>query len=371
MYYKGLGVAQNFAEAIKVFRGFADQRRYNIRHRAAMFYIGMMYRNGEGVVQNYDEAIKWLQEAARGWDDAAYELGVMYENGIGVHKNLADAIYWYRKAAASGHEKASAKIEKMTEDAYVENVVTNGVDQHYEDVLTLPGGEKIEMIYCPPGEFLMGSPLIEEGRQDDEAQHHVTITKGFWLGKYPITQEQWGSVMGSNPSCRKGVKSPVNNVSWNDCQEFINRLNHLIGCKTRLPTEAEWEYACRAGTRTMFYWGNVFDGSQANCRGLYGSSSRVCGLSQVPTPIDRYTPNAWGFYDMSGNVGEWCEDWYAECNETATDPLGPRQGEKKVFRGGIFVYEEWQCRSASRDSLSPDGRDFVGLRLCCTAEYAS
>ena len=174
--------------------------------------------------------------------------------------------------------------------------------------------------------------------------------------------------MGSNPSYYKGVKCPVDNVSWKDCQEFINRLNHLIGCQVRLPTEAEWEYACRAGTRTMFYWGNVFDGSQASCWGLYGSSSRVCDVPKVSTPVDRYAPNAWGFYDMSGNMGEWCEDWYSDYNGITTDPIGPRTGEQKVFRGGCIVYQVEKCRSASRDSLSPERRDFVGFRLCCTAE---
>ncbi len=363
MYYKGLGVAQNYAEALKVFRKFADRRS------DAKFYIGMMYRNGEGVEQNYGEAIKWLQKAAQLWSDAAYELGVMYEKGIGIHKNLAEAIDWYRKAAASGQEKATSILEKMKEDAYGTNGATNAVVQHYEDTLVLPGGQKIEMIYCQPGEFLMGSPLIEELRALNEMQHKVEITNGFWLGKYPITQEQWECVMGSNPSHPKGENCPVHYISWYDCQEFIKRLNHIIGCQSRLPTEAEWEYACRAGTRTMFYWGNVFDGSQASCRGLYGSSKRVCGCPTAPTPVDRYAPNAWGFYDMSGNMGEWCEDWYSENKKDATYSLGPSQGASKVFRGGCIVYEAARCRSASRDSLPPDVRDFaIGFRLCCSAE---
>ena len=363
MYYKGLGVAQNYAEALKVFRKFADRRS------DAKFYIGMMYRNGEGVEQNYGEAIKWLQKAAPLWSDAAYELGVMYEKGIGIHKNLAEAIDWYRKAAASGQEKATSILEKMKEDAYGTNGATNAVVQHYEDTLVLPGGQKIEMIYCQPGEFLMGSPLIEELRALNEMQHKVEITNGFWLGKYPITQEQWECVMGSNPSHPKGKNCPVHYISWYDCQEFIKRLNHIIGCQSRLPTEAEWEYACRAGTRTMFYWGNVFDGSQASCRGLYGSSKRVCGCPTAPTPVDRYAPNAWGFYDMSGNMGEWCEDWYSENKKDATYSLGPSQGASKVFRGGCIVYEAARCRSASRDSLPPDVRDFaIGFRLCCSAE---
>jgi len=327
----------------------------------------MMYRNGEGVEQNYGEAIKWLQNAARGWDDAAYELGVMYEKGIGVRNDIAEAIGWYRNAAGRENEKASARLAKMVEDAYGTNAVTSVVDQHYEDSLILPGGHKIEMIYCPPGEFLMGSPLIEEGREDDEVQHRVKITTGFWLGKYPITQEQWECVMGNNPSFPKGLKCPVNAVSWNDCQEFLRRVNGLAGCQAKLPTEAEWEYACRAGTRTAFQWGNSFDGSQMCCRG-YGSSSNNGELPDSPMPVDRYAPNAWGFYDMSGNVSEWCEDWYAEYKGAATDPTGPTSGMQRVLRGGCIEVAVSCCRSAARSKASPDFTALAGLRICCSAE---
>ena len=322
------------------------------------------------LAKNYSEAVKWYRKAAeRGIADAAYELGVMYENGIGVQKNLAEAIDWYRNAAASGHEEARAKLKKMEAYAYGTNCGTNIVVQHYEDALELSGRHKIEMIYCPPGEFIMGSPLIEWCREDDEMQHKVTLTKGFWLGKYPVTQEQWESVMGRNPSFPRETRCPVNNVSWNDCQKFIKRLNCLSGYRTRLPTEAEWEYACRAGTRTPFYWGNVFDGRQASCRGLYGVTSWACDRPEDPTPVDKYAPNAWGFYDMCGNVGEWCEDWYAEYQGDAIDPVGPSRGDKKVFRGGCIEYQAASCRSACRGYISPDVGDLAGgLRLCCTAE---
>ena len=122
----------------------------------------------------------------------------------------------------------------------------------------------IEMVWIPPGTFTMGSPSGEEGRLDNERQHQVTLTKGFWLGKYEVTQAQWESVMGSNPSHFKGRDLPVEQVSWNDCQEFIRKLNARGEGGFRLPTEAEWEYACRAGTTTPFHFGSVLDGSQAN-----------------------------------------------------------------------------------------------------------
>ena len=123
--------------------------------------------------------------------------------------------------------------------------------------LTLPGGATMELIYVAPGAFTMGSPSSEAGRFDDETQHQVTLTKGFWLGKYEVTQRQWRSVMGNNPSRFKGDDRPVEIVSWDDCQKFIQKVNARLKCGARLPTEAEWEYACRAGTTTAYSWGNA------------------------------------------------------------------------------------------------------------------
>ena len=235
--------------------------------------------------------------------------------------------------------------------------------------LTLPGGAMMEMIYVAPGSFMMGSPSSEDGRDDDETQHRVTLTKGFWLGKYEVTQNQWQSVMGSNPSCFKGDNNlPVENVSWDDCQMFIARVNNKLNCGARLPTEAEWEYACRAGTTTAYCWGNALNGDKANCDGSYPCGTTSKGPYKVRTvAVGSYQPNSWGFYDMHGNVYEWCQDRYGDYGGNATDPKGPASGDGRVLRGGGWFYYARFCRSAFRSWDQPGYRNrYVGFRLCCS-----
>ena len=238
--------------------------------------------------------------------------------------------------------------------------------------ITLPGGATMEMIYCAPGSFMMGSPASEEGRYNDETQHHVTLTKGFWLGKYEVTQEQWQSVMGDNPSHFKGSRNPVDQVSWEDCNKFIEKVNARLNCGARLPTEAEWEYACRAGTTTAYFWGNALNGDKANCNGGYPCGTTTKGRDKKQTtPVGSYDANAWGFCDMHGNVKEWCNDWYDEhdySNSPVTNPSGPTSGGKRVIRGGGWGNRAKICRSANRDGYSPDDRYYLyGFRLCCAA----
>ena len=139
--------------------------------------------------------------------------------------------------------------------------------------VTLPGGAKMEMIWCAPGSFKMGSPPGEPGRFSSETLHSVTLTKGFWLGKYEVTQAQWESVMGKNPSKNKNAELPVESVTWEDCDAFCKK----VGGGARFPTEAEWEYACRAGTKTAFYWGTSLNGDKANCKGEYPCGTKEKG----------------------------------------------------------------------------------------------
>ncbi len=239
--------------------------------------------------------------------------------------------------------------------------------------LTLPGGATMEMIYVGSGEFMMGSPTSEDGRYDDETQHQVTLTKGFWLGKYEVTQEQWQSVMGENPSYFKGARNPVENVSWEDCQKFIEKVNARLNCGARLPTEAEWEYACRAGTTTAYFWGNALNGDKANCDGNYPCGNTQKGrFLQRTTQVGSYDANPWGFYDMHGNVYEWCYDWYDKDyykNSPTDDPQGPSSGGNRVLRGGCWYGDARNCRSARRFWGRPgDCSDYYGFRLCCSAE---
>ena len=258
-------------------------------------------------------------------------------------------------AASAG---VAAKEESETEASVSRDTLPKGPKHGQNAVLALPGGATMEMIYVAPGSFTMGSPTSEDGHDDEEKQHPVTLTKGYWLGKYEVTQAQWESVMGENPSNFKGDKRPVENVSWQDCQRFIRKINSQQNCGARLPTEAEWEYACRAGS-TGPYGGN---GNLDDMGWYYGNSG---GETH---PVGQKHANAWGFYDMYGNVREWCEDWRDVYGSATTDPTGPASGGNRVLRGGGGRDGARFCRSASRGWYDPDGRDgHNGFRLCCSA----
>jgi formylglycine-generating enzyme len=194
-------------------------------------------------------------------------------------------------------------------------------------------GIGMKFVWIPPGHFLMGSPKQEEGREE-ETQHKVTFTKGFYLGVYTVTQAQWEKVMNNNPSFHNGNKNlPVETVSWEDCQTFLEKLSKREGKVYRLPTESEWEYGCRAGTTTPFHFGeNITSHSQANFNGNlpYGKSRGGLAL-QKTTPVGSYPANPWGLYDMHGNVWQWCADRYDDYPEKAVvDPPGEKETPPQV-----------------------------------------
>jgi len=186
-----------------------------------------------------------------------------------------------------------------------------------------------------------------------------------------VTQEQWQAVMGNNPSHFKGEKNlPVERVSWEDCQDFIKKLREKDQKPYRLPTEAEWEYACRAGTTTPFYFGSSLAQDQANCSsGIANSLGRLFFTGKT-TPVCNYPPNAWGLHDMHGNLWEWCQDWNGEYpKHEVTDPQGPNSGKHRVLRGGSWFNNPDHCRSAGRNGNEPGGRsDRYGFRLCFCLE---
>jgi len=224
--------------------------------------------------------------------------------------------------------------------------------------LDLGKGVKLELVLIPAGKFLMGRPETEKNRGRNRTQHEVTISKPFYMGKYEVTQEQYEAITGTNPSRFKGAKKPVEMVSWEDAQEFCKKLSAKTGKTVQLPTEAQWEYACRAGTNTRFYPGDA-DGD------LDGVGWYVSNSGNTTHPVGEKKPNAWDLHDMHGNVVEWCQDWSGEYEaRAATDPTGPATGEGRVLRGGSWNDGPWDCCSANRSSIAPGVRYYdFGFRL--------
>lgn len=233
----------------------------------------------------------------------------------------------------------------------------------------------MEFLYVPPGRFRMGSDPAVAGRQEDETPHPVEITRGFFLGRYQVTQQEWVEVTGENPShftdC--GPRCPVETVSFHDVQEFIWRLAaRSPGSRFRLPTEAEWEMACRAGTDTPFSTGPGLTAGQASFDARYPYRSPVQGAGGEPgryrgspAPVGSYPANPWGFHDLHGNVWEWCRDRYGPYPEgTVRDPAGPDAGPLRVIRGGSWYFDGNSARCALRYTHAPHLDGFgLGFRL--------
>jgi sulfatase modifying factor 1 len=219
-----------------------------------------------------------------------------------------------------------------------------------------------------PGTFLMGSPGDEPERLDRETQHQVTLTQGYWLADSTCTQALWWAVMGNNPShFQDDENNPVEQVSWSDAQQFIEKLNGLIpNLNARLPTEAQWEYACRAGKTTPFSFGENITPEQVNYAGNYPYARGETGLYRGKTvPVKSLPPNPWGLYEMHGNVWEWCADWFGDYpTESVVDPDGPPSGAGRVLRGGSWIGRGRCARSAYRRWDGPDFRRYdFGFRL--------
>jgi formylglycine-generating enzyme required for sulfatase activity len=235
--------------------------------------------------------------------------------------------------AAAGEKEALPKSEAMTVD--------------------LGGGVTMDFVPIRPGSFLMG-----DERPGGVPVHKVTLTKGFHLGKHEVTQEQWQAVMGDNPSRSKGPKNPVEMMTWDDCQGFLKKLTEKHPGQTfRLPTEAEWEYACRAGSTTRYSFG---DGALGEYAWHSGNASRTTH------PVGEKKANPWGLYDMHGSVWEWCEDHYGPYQaEEQTDPTGAsgKPGRMRVLRGGSWLNDPELLRSAGRSDGDPGGRSAaIGFR---------
>ena len=222
----------------------------------------------------------------------------------------------------------------------------------------------IPLVRIPAGSFVMGSPADEPGRGGDETPHRVTISRPFWLGRTEVTQTQWIRVMGGNPSRFRGcAECPVENVTWLDVQRFIEKLNATEGGGFRLPTEAEWEYACRTGEGPT---AARIDDAHANFDARYpvrgGRPGRYLGR---PVAVASFPADRLGLFDMKGNVWEWCADGYAPYPPgDAADPVGPDSAPKKVIRGGSWYFDAASCRCAARYTHDPKDRGFsLGFRV--------
>lgn len=289
-----------------------------------------------------------------------------------LNQSQASLVLAYKKAIA---EYTKIKKDKEAEDVEkeLENFKLQGdflEKKNKDEIVKLKDVPKVrkfdlglnvslEMVLIPPGKFLMGSPIAEFGRGENENQHLVYITKSFYMAKFEVTQAQWEAVTGYNPSFFKGSKLPVSNISWMDCQDFVRKLNFKTKGKFRMPTEAEWEYCCRAGTETVFSFGDNLSSDNAN----YAESKKA-----KPLEVGSYKPNNFGIYDMHGNVWEWVNDWLGDYPKIqVSDPTGLQIGKSKILRGGCYEYSASAMRSANRGFNFPDNRHMTnGFRLAAS-----
>ena len=267
--------------------------------------------------------------------------------------------------------KAKSEIKESNKPVWVYECDVGSDDYgRYADLVVKDVKQRFRWIEA--GEFWMGSPENEEGRWDNEARHKVHISKGFWLADTVCTQSLWKAIMGNNPSRFKGDNLPVERVSWEKATKFIVKINGLAeGSYFRLPTEAEWEYACRTGTSTPFAYGER-------------ASSKLMsynGILKRTAPVNDAFQNEWGLFQMHGNVLEWCQDWYEDSygnsgvfglGKLIVDPCGPDTGTHRVLRGGSWANRVRSCRSAYRAYYTPlSRRSYVGFRLVSGHQYGN
>lgn len=330
----------------------------------------------------------------------SYTILVQFSQDVALTRDpnlVCSAVTWKKTVVGGVQRSGIGKVRDRVQDLvgmFVQDFLTanptqEGADQDRSDAgiesepnkvpagggpargatltLNLGKGVTLDLVLISPGSFTMGSPSPDQDRVPDEGPlRQVQITKAFYLGKYEVTQDQYKGVMGRNPSNLLAGSQPVEMVSWEDAAAFCKKLGAELTRSIRLPTEAEWEYACRAGTQTRFYWGEDPHHSRIGDYAWHGKNSggrpRVVGLKK---------PSGWGLYDMAGNVWEWCSDWYAEtyAGLSGTDPQGPLLGKTRVLRGGGFLCVAQDCRSASRSDGSPLGRnDCIGFRIVLDAD---
>jgi formylglycine-generating enzyme required for sulfatase activity/tRNA A-37 threonylcarbamoyl transferase component Bud32 len=328
------------------------------------------------------------EAAALSWTAAGQRLGELVSAAAAAVPRAVRSLARLRPhgRVSANPPAAPAEVQGTKDDgaepASLESLVV-GLGPSPAAAVVLRNALGMKLALIPAGTFTMGSPPSELGRYEDEGpQHEVVLTRPFYLGIYPVTQAEYERVLGRNPSTFRagpggGPEHPVENVPWSHAVEFCRRLSELpeeraAGRTYRLPTEAEWEYACRAGSTTPFHCGETLSIRQANCDGTapYGGVTRGPCLGRT-TPVGSYEPSAWGLYDLHGNVWEWCRDWYspdyyalAGPREDPTGPAEPGGDRRRVLRGGSWCSGAAVCRSAVRYPCAPRGRySYVGFRV--------
>nr|WP_293108751.1 SUMF1/EgtB/PvdO family nonheme iron enzyme [Okeania sp. SIO2F4] len=263
------------------------------------------------------------------------------------------------------------KFETVTVNAKGE-IISRRQAQAQVMTENLGNGVSLEMVKIPSGRFLMGSPETEVGRLDYESPQHYVDVPEFFMGKYPVTQAQWQAVMGNNPSKFKGASRPVEAVNWNNAIEFCEKLSQITGKKYSLPSESQWEYACRAGTTTPFYFGETITSELVNYRGIYTYADAPKGeYREETTDVGIFPPNNFGLYDMHGNVWEWCQDvWHRNYEGSPTDGSAWETGgdnNRSPLRGGSWNDIPNRCRSASRNLNTWRDKHYfhTGFRVVC------
>ncbi len=345
-YFKGDGIPIDKEKGIDWIRKAAEQGEPD-----AQFYLGMFYDRGDGIIKDKSKAFEWYRRAAeQGVSNAQYCLGMCYDNGDGIMEDMAKAIDWYRKAAEQKNEKALSRLSEMCQ-----------TPNQFNGTAILPGEIELELVRVKAGSFVMGSPKSEYeqffGLGYDEKQHYVTITRDYWIGKFEVTQKQWKAIMGNNPSkFKNGDNYPVEQVSCNDAIRFCAKLTEHEQSAGRLPkkyiytlpTEAQWEYAARGGHKSNAY--HVYSGEDyLDIVGWYKNNS-----ANSTHLVGQKKPNELGLFDMSGNVTEWCIDWYGRYpTESVSNPTGPLKGAAIISRGGSYDDSADNCRSGKRNAGDP------------------
>ena len=336
-YYTGTGVSKDYDEATYWFRKSAEQG-----NSSGQNMLGYCYRHGDGVPQSDSQGVYWYRKAAeQDHATAQFNLAYCYENGYGVSKDISQAIYWYRKAADQGYEAAQDALNLLDTNS------NSGTNQTFT-----VGGVSFTMVYVEGGSFVMGatSEQADEAYDDEKPIHRVYLSS-YYIGQTEVTQELWEAVMGSNPSEFYGSKRPVEMVTWDDCQNFIRKLNQKTGKNFRLPTEEEWEYAARGGNLSKQY---KYSGSNSLSDVAWFTNNSNSNSHNVATKRS----NELGIYDMSGNVWEWCQNMMYNYDGSSYN------GSDRVYRGGSWLSDYDNCRVSLRNGRSASfNSNNIGLRL--------